>query len=596
MPEESEIDPRAALTRRALLHRTAAGAASATLAGGALGTAWSAAGAPRRRVVSLPSPKRIRADYQRMVDFGPRLPGYVEHDRFCDWLEDEFVAAGLELIPCDDYEYDRWRPKSLRLDVLDGAAPGPVKVATSFVRSKGTPAGGVVGPLVNEGSGGSVQGSVLLVDITATTPPPTDYKRLWLGPWPDLQPYADRGVKAVVFIVNCSFEELAGNWSPHTGLYQSIPGLVLDRDTGSALRQRAAARPNARLTLDAPIKKTLVRSITAVLPGRSDEVIVVDTHTDGQNFVEENGSVALVHLARHFASLPRSKRLDRTLVFAAWPGHMAGTLPQAPGWVAAHHDIVKRAAAAVTIEHLGAPQWEDTPGNGYHATGRNELYLLSVTQGLTTKIVNRALGKAKLGNHVVTGGPGITVGSIFHEVGVPHVGGIAGPTYLLVVSKNGEMDKLDAKLAAKQTAFYADVIEHLDKANAADLRKGAPTLGSQPLPTHDASTPTQCGPANRFVVDAGKGRRLAARFYGRPRSDGGVLVTVAAIDAAVAGVTVELRRGKTVYAHSARVRADREVRRVLLRRSAGKRFPRGSYSLVLRRDGKVLGRRTVGVG
>jgi hypothetical protein len=34
-------------------------------------------------LVSLPSPETIRADVQRMVDFGPRLPGYEGHDRFC---------------------------------------------------------------------------------------------------------------------------------------------------------------------------------------------------------------------------------------------------------------------------------------------------------------------------------------------------------------------------------------------------------------------------------------------------------------------------------------------------------------------------------
>ena len=51
--------------------------------------------------VPLPSPETIRADVQRMVDFGPRLPGYEGHDRFCTWLVDEFVAAGLELLPCD---------------------------------------------------------------------------------------------------------------------------------------------------------------------------------------------------------------------------------------------------------------------------------------------------------------------------------------------------------------------------------------------------------------------------------------------------------------------------------------------------------------
>jgi hypothetical protein len=596
VPEERDTERPTALTRRRFLHQTAAGAASATLAGGVMGTALGAPAAHARRVVALPSARRIRADYQRMVDFGPRLPGYVEHDQFCDWLEDEFVAAGLELIPCDEYEYHRWRPKRLGLEVLDGPSPGRVKVATSFVRSAGTPADGVVGPLVNDGASGSVQGSVLLVDLTATTPAPGSYKRLWTGPWPALQPYADRGVKAVVLIVNAPFEELAGNWSPHTGLFQPIPALVLDRDTGRSLREQATARPNVRLTLAAPVKKTLVRSITAVLPGESDHAVIVDTHTDGQNFVEENGAVALVHLARHFASLPPGKRLRHTLVFAAWPGHMAGTLPQAPGWIAAHRDIVKRAAAAVTIEHLGAPEWEDSPDKGYRPTGRNELYLLSVTQGLTTKLVTKALAKADLGNHVITGAPVITVGSAFHEVGVPHVGGIAGPTYLLVVSKNGELDKLDAKLAAKQTAFYADVIRHLDGADAAKLRIGAPTLGSKPLPTDDESKPMQCGPANRFIVDAGKGRRLAVRFYGRSRPDHGVLVTVAAIDRAISGVTVELRRGKAVYARSAALTADDEVRRVLLRRHAHKRFPRGAYSLVVRRHGKVLDRRSVRVG
>ena len=38
----------------------------------------------------------------------------------------------------------------------------------------------------------------------------------------------------------------------------------------------------------------------------------------------------------------------------------------------------------------------------------------------------------------------ITPGRAFHWLGVPHVSGIAGPTYLLNVTDTGEMDKLDA--------------------------------------------------------------------------------------------------------------------------------------------------------
>ena len=76
------------LSRRKFL---AAGGRSAA-AGAA--SAWGAPAARGGRVVPLPSPARVRADYQRMVDFGPRLPGYVEHHRFCDWLEDGFWRPG----------------------------------------------------------------------------------------------------------------------------------------------------------------------------------------------------------------------------------------------------------------------------------------------------------------------------------------------------------------------------------------------------------------------------------------------------------------------------------------------------------------------
>ena len=376
---------------------------------------------------------------------------------------------------------------------------------------------------------------------------------LWVGPWPDLQQFADRGAKAVVFAVDKSFDELQGNWSPHTGPYQPIPALVVDRDAGAALRDRAAARPNVRLTLDAPLKRTLVRSITAVLPGKSDEVVIVDTHTDGQNFVEENGAVALVHLARHFASLPASAGGSSARSFlprgpAIWPARS----PRRPDGSRRTPTSSKRAVAAVTIEHLGSTEWIDTPGTGYHGTGENETYVLSTTTGATTQLVRKALAKARLDHHVVIPAPGVSVGSVFHEVGVPHVGGIAGPTYLLVVSKNGEMDKLDAKLAARQTAFYADVIRRpRPRRCRRAAQNGRRNARERPLPRNDASTPVQCGPEDRFVVDAGKGRRLAVRLHRRPAARPQRDRDVDRGGRAVSGVTVELRRGKAIHARSA---------------------------------------------
>jgi len=90
-------------------------------------------------LVPLPSPQAIRADVQRMVDLGPRQPGYEGHDHFCAWLVDELVAAGLEMLPCDEYRYDCWRPERFGREILDGAGAGTIEVATTSVRSAGTP-------------------------------------------------------------------------------------------------------------------------------------------------------------------------------------------------------------------------------------------------------------------------------------------------------------------------------------------------------------------------------------------------------------------------------------------------------------------------
>ena len=190
-------------------------------------------------------------------------------------------------------------------------------------------------------------------------------------------------------------------------------------------------------------------SLTAILPGESDEVVVIDTHTDGQNFIEENGGMAMLQLARHFASLPKHQRLRRTLVFAGWPGHMSGALPECAGWVRAHPDLVKRAAAAITIEHLGAPEWEDVPDKGYAPTGRNEYMNFATTGGVLTNLVKDGFRKFDLRQHGIQAGPGTTTGAVFHESGVPHVGIIGGPNYLLGIVKNGHLDKLDAHLAMR---------------------------------------------------------------------------------------------------------------------------------------------------
>ncbi|MEA2481116.1 MAG: hypothetical protein QOJ07_3038 [Thermoleophilaceae bacterium] len=649
------------ITRRRLLGRGALGASSLALGSQLWSRAALGAAAPTaRKPVPLPTPAKVRADFQRMVDFGPRLTGSDAHNRFIEWLEREFTAAGCELLPCDVYQTSRWEVGRFGLDVLDGASAGPVKVATYFPRSKETPPDGVTGPLVYAGSppppsingtdiaalqaglarypddlaswaralpgtlSGSTQGSILLVDLPAPIPltaglfspivtyyngqgeteadlATKDYKRLWVVPGltMPLDGFKALGAAGIVFTLDASYEALEGQYLPFEWKNEDTPALYVDRDTGRALRDQAAPRPQARLTLTATRTTVPSPSVTAVLPGTSDETIIFNTHTDGQGFVEENGPVAFVQLARYFASLPKGKRLKRTLVFANWPGHMSNDLPQAQGWIDAHKDIVDRAAAALTVEHLGCSEWSDSIDQGYHATGRAELFAVWTSQGRMFDEVRAATIEHDLPRTALLRPPAqFGVGGPFQSAGIPQIGAIAGPEYLLTISGNGELDKLDENLAATQIAWLADVATRLDPIDAAELRSTDTTHGQASTtgniePSSAKPAPAQCGPENDFVATAGAGRALRVRWYGRRRHATDVLLVLTSTGGRIDGVTIELIRAGRTVARSRHASVGDARRRVVLRRKGGRRFPAGPYTVVVRSAGKVIAQRTV---
>lgn len=293
--------------------------------------------------VPLPTPAQVRRDYQTMVDFGPRLPGNAGHHRFVQWMGDEFEKAGLLLGPCESFPYRRWEPKRWALEIGEGPVRKPVGKVAYFVRSASTGPAGVTGPLVYGGRiethgyfdpptmptlpdcpKGSIvvfEGSLPSMTMATITHPhfihvrPGDrpdaanapYHRLWTTPAYPIDGLLDRGVAAVAIIMDVSSDQIAGNFSPHSAKYQPrLPALFVGSDDGMALREAAKAGRTAHLTLDAEWVDGDVPQLTAVLPGESDEVMIVDTHTDGQNFVEENGCIAMIQLARHSPSFPRS--------------------------------------------------------------------------------------------------------------------------------------------------------------------------------------------------------------------------------------------------------------------------------------------------
>jgi hypothetical protein len=151
---------------------------------------------------------------------------------------------------------------------------------------------------------------------------------------------------------------------------------------------------------------------------------------------------------------------------------MYGDLPETEGWIEAHPDLVERAAAALTVEHLGCEEWLDS-ADGYRATGEAEPFGVYVSEGKMSDLAIETIPKHDVSRAaLLRPPPQFGVGGAIETAGVPQIGAIAGPTYLVTISENGEMDKLDSHLAARQIAWLAELTRRIDRTPAAELRPG----------------------------------------------------------------------------------------------------------------------------
>jgi hypothetical protein len=309
-----------------------------------------------------------------------------------------------------------------------------------------------------------------------------DYKRMWIANavLPQvMSALVEAGVAGGVLILDGSKAAVAGQYLPYGNPIAGVPALIVDRDTGAELRRQARATPNTRLKLTASTDNVTAPQLVGILPGAdpsNDEVIIVNTHTDGMNAFEENGGIGMVWLARYFASLPAKARLKRTLVFSAVMGHFSpvATTAQTTGFVDAHPDLVKRAAASLTLEHFGSSEWIDD-ASGYHPEGGPEPLAIWHSQTpIAAPLVDSIVAQKVVHCSALrpAGEYMIAVGGPLHTAGVPSASFIAGPDYLVSWADGGHLDKFLPKRAQLEVRWAADFITRLDGIPAAQLSAG----------------------------------------------------------------------------------------------------------------------------
>jgi hypothetical protein len=443
----------------------------------------------------MPSKKEAWEWLEWMAKLGPKFTGNPAHVEFVNFLDKNLRAAGLEVIR-DAYRFPRWDAKKWSLTVTPASGTAfNIPVTSYFPYSGETPAQGVTGPLVFVGNCkkpdlSNVSGKIAVVECPVDTRQFADLYKQWgvhpaddkfpsstrpaRGPLGDLVQFKKAGAIGVI----CGWTDIsdanaADQYTPFSRPHQEIPALYVGAQNTAKLRELSGAGAKATLVLDATITKdSPTDTLIATLPGSSlDEVIIVNTHTDGTNATEENGGVAIVALAKYFAKLPKEQR-KRTLVFPLTTGHFAGPwVPSIRGVVDQHPDIIKKAVAAVTIEHLACREWMDDAQLQYKATGKYEWSVAITPSESMAKVflaeVQAGLDRVGVVNPIHGGFLG--EGHALAALGIPTIGYIPQPNYLLAAPANGCIDKLDADLFYSQIQVFAKTIRKIDGMSKSEL-------------------------------------------------------------------------------------------------------------------------------
>lgn len=439
---------------------------------------------------------------------GLRATGTAAHEDYIDELRRRLACAGVTQLRYEPVPLTRWSVDSWSLTIASGPSAGPVQVAAYIPYSGSTPAQGVTAPLVYLDSSttptaANAGGKIVLFDLPPGSLPMLGFELLALDTYdPRLQvnptqtyvrPYLSQptaildqltaaGAAGGIAIIPSPYPTVHGTYFPYDRKLRGAPSLFVDRDAGARLKPLADGKTLATLSLPATVQQVNTRNLIGIIPGASDELTVINSHTDGSNGVEDNGPNAIVGMAQYLARLPRSA-LPRTIMLLLSSGHFAGGVG-AESFLAAHKSdgLLDRIASVVTVEHMGAQEWLPDANGLLAPTGKAEAGAIFVPKNQALADASyAALKRADADPSFVlpplnANGDGTADNAVwpgegqyfYGEAHIPTANYITGPYYLLNWGVS-TADKIDFQRMRQEMIAFTQMQLDLSRVSSAEL-------------------------------------------------------------------------------------------------------------------------------
>lgn len=482
-------------------------------------------------------PSQTLKDWHIALDkVGLRTTGSPAHEAYIDTIYQRLQKAGVKDLHFEETSINRWTANTWGLEVATDASAYE-SVGSVYIPYSGTTAADGVSAEIEyltpqtltaiaNGTAdlptlaATFYGKIVLVDlpvpsltaafyldqaISVYDPHNTlhhddPYRRAWVGNEVVAQ-LLDQlkgiGAKGMVVINNdVATTDLAQLYAPYDGVIHGLPSLFVNRTVGARLRSEAGANNTVRLKLDASIETVKTRNVIGIIPGATDEYVLLNSHTDGTNGIEDNGPNVIVDIAQYLTRLPKSS-LNRSIMIMLSSGHFYGGVG-INAFLDQHQEdgVLKKVAAALTVEHMGVKEWNFDSNGQLVATGNNEpgaLFmpeipaLISLSQewavhaDATPTFIMPPLKPDAAGTPNDAVWPG--EGQYFWGVGgIPTINYITGPSSLLNWGLS-TVDFVDFDLLHRETVAFTQMVLDLTRVPRSDLPGRFDTSKQEPPPT-----------------------------------------------------------------------------------------------------------------
>lgn len=447
-----------------------------------------------------------------LTSLTPRLTGSPNHNTLISHIEAQVHALGLTT-SSNTYTFPYYDGPTTPplLSINDTPVPVPFHVPYSGFTSPS----GISAPLITLNASSpdfdwsAANSHIAIIPLTVGPPDATP-----LTVWPNSPPWPDRpavpasvantavnltgaleaGVKGVIYAwTDVTSANALNQYGPFKMSYAGVPAVYTAGATTAQVLDAARRGDEARITLTGElIPDTPTKVFWTVMPGTEpslgNESVILATHTDGTNVVQENGYITLLAMARKLAVQP--PRRTHVLVFLT--GHLHTPAVTRTGrvlwrWLGDNPGLWRgdegqmSAVFGSCVEHLGAMAWrENLTADTYFPTGvPDDEMLFAATPELAGLVRDQwrgATGESglRISNPIESEleQPGEGLPLLWENI--PEVSLVTSPEWTLKIWPEGvdERTLIDVEVAKRQIESFLRVwnaVDEMEKGSFGDV-------------------------------------------------------------------------------------------------------------------------------